>query len=114
MSGEPYNIGNINHEISVIDLADLFLELSESKSSKDIVDYPDTYPADEPMRRCPDIKKARTQLNFNPKVDIKEGVKKFFSWTNQNYSQMARPVKIASLVDNGQEIILIPHERWRI
>ena len=32
------------------------------------IEYPASYPADEPMRRCPDIQKARLQLNFNREI----------------------------------------------
>lgn len=86
LSGEPYNIGNPEPEISVLDLADIFIDLAKSKSSKDIINYPDTYPADEPMRRCPDIKKAVVQLDYKPKIDLNEGIRRYLSWSDINYS----------------------------
>jgi UDP-glucuronate decarboxylase len=86
LSGEPYNIGNPEPEISVLDLADIFIELSNSKSAKDIINYPDSYPADEPMRRCPDIKKAIVQLGYQPSIQLKEGVSRYLSWSNINYT----------------------------
>ena len=49
------------------------------------IDYPKTYPSDEPMRRCPSIKKAKSHLGYHPKVSLKDGLKKFYNWTNQNY-----------------------------
>ena len=85
VSGEPYNIGNPKPEISVSELADIFIKLSNGESSKDIIDYPDSYPADEPMRRCPDIKKAKLHLNFDPKIGLEEGIKKFLNWSKENY-----------------------------
>ena len=42
-----------------------------------VIEYPDSYPADEPMRRSPDIRKARLQLGFNPEVGLDEGLKRF-------------------------------------
>ena len=51
------------------------------------VDYPKTYPTDEPQRRCPDISKAQDHLNFIPTVDIEEGIKRFLTWTNLNYKK---------------------------
>ena len=51
-----------------------------------VTDYPDSYPADEPMRRCPDIRKARTQLDFEPQVDLNEGLGRFLAWTDKHYT----------------------------
>ena len=51
----------------------------------EVIEYPDTYPADEPLRRCPDIRKARIQLDYRPVVDLDEGLRRFFSWTEGVY-----------------------------
>ena len=32
------------------------------------INYPKTYPADEPKRRCPSIDKAKLHLNYQPKL----------------------------------------------
>ncbi len=85
VSGEPYNIGNPNPEISVEDLANIFIKTSNKNINTDIIDYPDSYPADEPMRRCPDINKATQQLNYNPKISLTEGISRFLQWTEKNY-----------------------------
>ena len=37
------------------------------------------------MRRCPDIKKAKVQLDFNPEVKLEDGVERFLSWTDKYY-----------------------------
>lgn len=85
--GSPYNIGNPYPEISMIELANLFLEISGSKASNlKLVGYPDTYPEDEPRRRCPDITKATRQLGYKPTVDIETSIKKFLTWSEENYS----------------------------
>ncbi len=84
--GEPYNIGNPKPEISMLDLAELIKETLAIDFNVDTVEYPDSYPADEPNRRCPDISKAKTQLAFNPKVDLSEGLRRYFNWTDQHYS----------------------------
>lgn len=83
--GDPYNIGNPKPEITIDELADIFIKIASNKSSKDLIEYPDSYPADEPMRRCPDIKKAKIQLNFNPTVKLEDGIKRFLSWTDKYY-----------------------------
>jgi len=86
IAGEPYNIGNPNPEISMIDLVNMIEKIYEMKISKHVVEYPDSYPADEPLRRCPDITKARTQLNYHPTVGLEEGLRRFFDWTNAHFS----------------------------
>jgi UDP-glucuronate decarboxylase len=84
--GEPYNIGNPKPEISMIDLAQLVGSIyQENLLDFNIIDYPDTYPADEPNRRCPDISKAQQQLGYSPTVSLDEGLRRFFSWTRSAY-----------------------------
>ena len=83
--GESYNIGNPNPEISVLDLIKIMETVSGKEIQYNVVDYPDSYPADEPTRRCPDIYKAKIQLNYEPKIDINEGLKRFISWSDKVY-----------------------------
>ena len=60
--------------------------LVSSKLNYNIIEYPDSYPADEPPRRCPDITKARRQIGFEPVVDLDDGLKRFLSWTDKTYT----------------------------
>ena len=83
--GEPYNIGNPVPEISMLDLLSKMNVVLSKDFNYDIVDHPDSYPADEPQRRCPDIKKAQLQLNYNPKVSLDDGLSRFFDWAFINY-----------------------------
>lgn len=85
VAGEPYNIGNPRPELSMLDLVHRMENLLEKKIEHNVIEYPDSYPADEPNRRCPDIRKARLQLKFEPSVDLDEGLKRFFSWADQTY-----------------------------
>jgi UDP-glucuronate decarboxylase len=84
--GEAYNIGNPNPEISMVELAERVKVLLGDKVSYRVVDYPDGYPSNEPQRRCPNIQKAQLQLDFDPIVDIDEGLRRFFEWTERNYT----------------------------
>ena len=83
--GEVNNIGNPNPEISMIGLAETIKEILGTSVEYEIIDYPDSYPSDEPNRRCPSIKKAIEHINYNPSVILEEGLKRFFQWTNENY-----------------------------
>lgn len=85
VAGEAYNIGNPEPEISMFELVNEITGVSNKEITYNVIEYPDSYPADEPNRRAPDIRKARLQLNYNPEVSLKEGLKRFFSWTDTMY-----------------------------
>jgi UDP-glucuronate decarboxylase len=83
--GEAYNIGTAEPEVSVLDLVQEIRAVLERPVPLDRVEYPDSYPADEPMRRCPDLTKARLQLGYGPLVQLRDGLGRFFRWTEQAY-----------------------------
>jgi UDP-glucuronate decarboxylase len=84
--GEAYNIGNPKPEISMVDLVQRIQKVSGNPVTYNIIEYPDSYPADEPNRRCPDIRKARLQLKFEPSVDLDEGLRRFLTWADGVYT----------------------------
>ncbi|MCB2101672.1 MAG: NAD-dependent epimerase/dehydratase family protein [Rhodobacterales bacterium] len=84
--GEAYNIGNPKPEISMVDLVQRIEKVSSRKVTYNVVEYPDSYPADEPNRRCPDIRKARLQLDYEPGVDLDEGLRRFLTWADGVYT----------------------------
>lgn len=84
--GEAYNIGNPKPEISMVDLVKSMEKATGGKLDHNIIEYPDSYPADEPLRRCPDITKARHQIGFEPSVDLDDGIKRFLDWSDKTYS----------------------------
>ena len=65
----PINLGNPS-EVTVLELAELIISLSGSKST--IVSQP--LPADDPTQRQPDISKARAHLGWHPTVALREGL----------------------------------------
>jgi UDP-glucuronate decarboxylase len=83
--GEPYNIGNPEPEISMIDLVQMIGKIMNRDIQYDIIEYPDSYPADEPMRRCPDITKAVLHLGYKPSVNLYDGLTRFFTWAKEAY-----------------------------
>ena len=83
--GEPYNIGNPVPEVSVLELVQKMESVLSKNFKYDVVDHPDSYPADEPQRRCPDITKAQLQLNYKPRVSLEDGLERFFDWAFKNY-----------------------------
>lgn len=83
--GEAYNVGNDNDEINMLALAETISdEVFEGKAKIERIKYPDNYPQDEPRRRCPDLTKTRKELNYNPDVDLRTGLKRAFLWLKNN------------------------------
>jgi dTDP-glucose 4,6-dehydratase len=66
---DPVNIGN-PHEVTVEEIARTIIRLVGSTSK--IVYRP--LPVDDPKQRRPDITRARTLLNWEPKVELEEGL----------------------------------------
>ncbi|MCB0916847.1 MAG: NAD-dependent epimerase/dehydratase family protein, partial [Actinobacteria bacterium] len=66
----PVNIGNPG-EFSMIELAEQVVELTGSKSNTVFMPLP----ADDPKQRQPDITLARSALDWEPKVPLREGLK---------------------------------------
>ncbi|MGR6466876.1 UDP-glucuronic acid decarboxylase family protein [Rhizobium sp. PAMB 3182] len=67
----PVNIGNPN-EFTIRALAELVLELTGSSSK--LVFKP--LPQDDPVQRQPDIAKAKELLDWQPTVELREGLEK--------------------------------------
>jgi UDP-glucuronate decarboxylase len=66
----PVNLGNPG-EFTIRELAEMTVALSGS-TSPIVVGKP--LPADDPLQRKPDITLARTQLGWEPKVQLREGL----------------------------------------
>lgn len=82
---EVYNIGNNKPEISVLDLIKLIKKVSNKNIKFKISSYPITYPDDEPLRRCPNISKAKKDLRYLPHIQLEDGLKKFYEWALSSY-----------------------------
>ena len=67
----PVNIGNPN-EFTILECAEKVLAVTGSKSK---ISY-EALPQDDPKQRRPDITLARTQLGWQPKVALEEGLRR--------------------------------------
>ena len=82
---DVFNIGIDKPEVTIRELAEVYQNIGESlfnynkkvvyRISKDT-----NYLIDNPTRRCPDISKAKSLLNYNPTVEVEEGVYKFIKF----------------------------------
>jgi dTDP-glucose 4,6-dehydratase len=68
---EPVNIGN-PEEWSLLDMAKLVIEVSESRSEVVF----EALPVDDPQVRQPDITRARDLLQWEPEIGLREGLKR--------------------------------------
>ena len=71
----PCNLGN-QTEFTVKQLAELVIELTSSKSK--IIHEP--LPADDPVRRQPDVTLARKHLGWEPTTPLRDGLTKTIAW----------------------------------
>ena len=67
----PINTGN-PYEFTILELAEIVIDLTNSSSK--IINRP--LPEDDPIQRQPDISLAENMLNWKPKIQLEEGLKK--------------------------------------
>ena len=79
---DVFNIGNPN-EMTVGKLAEKIIELTDSTSEIKYLELPN----DDPKQRKPDITKAKTKLNWEPKVNLDEGLAKTITWVEEQLSK---------------------------
>ena len=74
---DVFNIGNPN-EITINELATKIIELTNSKSKLIKKDLPE----DDPKQRRPDINKAKNLLNWEPVIELEDGLTKTIDWVS--------------------------------
>ena len=79
---DVFNIGNPN-EMTVGELAEKIIKLTDSTSEIKYLELPN----DDPKQRKPDITKAKTKLNWEPKVNLDEGLAKTITWVEEQLSK---------------------------
>ena len=79
---DVFNIGNPN-EMTVGQLAEKIIKLTDSTSEIKYL----VLPNDDPKQRKPDITKAKTKLNWEPKVNLDAGLAKTITWVEEQLSK---------------------------
>jgi len=77
----PMNLGN-PIEYTILEIAEIIIEQIGSKSK--IIFEP--LPEDDPKQRQPDISFAKSELNWEPKTQLKEGLDKTIQYFDQTLS----------------------------
>ena len=78
----PVNIGN-PRELTILEFAKLILALTESRSQ---IEYR-PLPEDDPKTRQPDISRAKSLLQWEPKIPVEEGVQATIAWYREKLAQ---------------------------
>ena len=74
----PVNLGN-PVEFTILELAEKVIQLTESRSKIVFKDLP----LDDPKQRRPDIQLAKTELGWDPKIPLEEGLKRTIAYFKQ-------------------------------
>ena len=80
------NVGN-DEEVSVKNVADTIKNIVAKPISIKIIESDDpNYTKDNPQRRCPDLSLIKKTVNYVPKIDLEEGLKRVYKWYRSNLS----------------------------
>lgn len=79
---EPVNLGN-PQEITILELAETVVSLAGSTSPITLVTPGDARTQDDPQTRQPDITRARRLLGWEPRVELKEGLRRTIAYLAQ-------------------------------
>ena len=71
----PVNLGNPDHELTMLELAETVLRVTGSPSKIAF----EALPTDDPQVRRPDIARAREVLDWAPEIDLEEGLRRWVS-----------------------------------
>jgi len=69
----PVNIGNPDHEVTMLELAQACIRVTGSSSELVF----QALPVDDPQQRRPDITRARQILGWEPEVDLDDGLRRW-------------------------------------
>jgi len=81
----PINLGNPG-EFTILDLATLIVEMTGSGSTIEFRPLP----SDDPLQRCPDISKAKRHLNWEPTIQLKEGLERTIAYFDDQLRKNVR------------------------
>jgi nucleoside-diphosphate-sugar epimerase len=84
-TGRVFNIGNPD-ERSVVEFAEVIRRAAGSSSP---IEFRDFISADDPQRRCPDITRIRTELGWEPRVGLDEGIARTVAWFRERLAAPA-------------------------
>jgi len=86
-NGEVFNVGNPEGEIGMLDLAEIVAGIfGNIIKTENRIGPNETYMSADPKRRCPDINKIRNLVDYNPRINLENGLKRFVEWAKEEYN----------------------------
>ena len=82
-NGEAFNIGTENPEITMLDLAKTISKIVKGNDEFEYehkVSADKNYLIDNPQKRCPDLTKSKTMLEYNPQVTLEDGLTRIYNY----------------------------------
>ena len=78
------NVGN-DEEVSVKNVANIIQNIMNKPISIKMEKSEDpNYTKDNPQRRCPDLSLIKKTVNYQPNVNLEEGLKRVYMWYRRN------------------------------
>lgn len=87
--GEAFNLAS-ETETKVIDIANIINEITGNSNGVQFVSRRDW---DKITRRKASIQKARTVLGYEPRTEMKDGIKRVYDWIEENRERIAASAK---------------------
>jgi nucleoside-diphosphate-sugar epimerase len=107
LGGEVFNLGN-PEEHTISEFAEIVAELVAEtgghawKNYRQALEWLDL-PQDDPTRRRPNIDKARKLLAWEPKVSLRDGLRRTISWFRDGQRiALAAPIGVAQRSANAE------------
>jgi len=83
-SGQAFNVGGGTER--TLSLLELLRQLEEMIGRETSLKYSDWRPGDQPVFVC-DVEKANQRLGWEPRISVREGVKRLYEWVVMNRSE---------------------------
>lgn len=82
--GEVFNIGN-DRQITILELAKMIVELTNSKSKIEFIPYSEAYPKgfEDMLRRVPDTSKIYQMLGWSPSIELEQIIRDVVSFQSK-------------------------------
>lgn len=77
----PINLGN-PAEVTVLQIAETINKLAGSTSEVVFEELP----IDDPRKRCPDISSAKRLLDWEPTIELEDGLTRTIAWVREHYT----------------------------
>lgn len=103
----PINLGN-PHEFTILEVAKLIIKLTGSHSK---ITY-QPLPSDDPIKRRPDISNAKQALNWEPKVNLEEGLQRTIEYFKP-YAQQAKQATNGQVFQTQSSSLMFTRKRTR-